>query len=607
VRKLLTRLRSAFAVADGPGTVRAAPALSLRRLVRRFAPYARPYRRWLAVTLVLVAVAAALQTAEVWLFKVLVDDVLVPRDLGAFPPLAFAFVALALASGSVSFTDDVLSTWIGERFVLDLRTRVFRHLQGLSLDFFDRRRLGDLTARLTGDVGAIETLVLSGVADAVSHVLRIAFVTAALLYLRWELALVALLAAPFFWLSARRFSRAIKRASREKRRRAGAISAVAEESLANVQLVQAYGVEAREVERFHHEALGAYAAEMAAARLRALFRPLIDLLEVAGALLVVAVGTWEVSRGRLSVGGLIAFLAYVGQLYSPVRGLSRLSNSAFAAAASAERIAELLDAQPTVREHQNPVRLPRARGDVQLDGVSFRYPGTRRFALCDVSFRAERGETIALVGPSGAGKSTLAKLLLRFYDPAHGRVLLDGHDLRDLALDDVRGNVTLLLQETLVFDASVRDNIALGRHDEAALLAAARDAGVDSFVRRLDDGFDTPMGQRGRLFSGGERQRVAIARALLRDAPVLVLDEPTTSLDREAQRRVLEPLQRLIEGRTTIVVSHDLLTVRNATRILVLDGGEIVEEGTHDDLVARGRLYTRLWRLHHPDGATVAL
>ena len=606
MRNLLSRLRSAFAVADGPGTVHAAPALPLRRLAGRFWPYARAYRRWLAVTLVLVAAAAALQTAEVWLFKVLVDDVLVPRDLGAFPPLAFAFVAIALAGGAVSFTDDVLSTWIGERFVLDLRTQVFRHLQGLSLDFFDRRRLGDLTARLTGDVAAIETLVLSGVTDAISYALRIAFVSAALLYLDWGLALVALLAAPFFWLSARRFSRSIKRASREKRRRSGAISAVAEESLANVQLVQAYGVESREVERFHREALGAYAAEMAAARLRALFRPLIDLLEVAGALLVIGVGTWEVSRGRLSVGGLIAFLAYVGQLYSPVRGLSRLSNSAFAAAASAERIAELLDARPTVRPGQKPLRLLRARGLVELDGVSFRYPETRRFALRDVSFRAERGEMIALVGPSGAGKSTLAKLLLRFYDPVRGRVLLDGHDLRDLALGAVRDNVTLLLQETLVFDASVRDNIALGRHDDAAVFAAARAAGVDSFVRRLDDGYDTPMGQRGRLFSGGERQRVAIARALLRDAPVLVLDEPTTSLDREAQRRVLEPLRRLIEGRTTIVVSHDLLTVRDATRILVLEDGEIVEEGTHDALVAGGRLYTRLWRLHHPDDATIA-
>jgi ATP-binding cassette subfamily B protein len=601
VSNLVSRLGSVFSVADGSGAVRAAPALPFRRLLRRFWPYARPYRRWLAVTLVFVAVLPALQTAEIWLFKRLVDDVLVPRDLGAFPPLAFAFAALALAGGAVSFADDVLSAWIGERFVLDLRTRVFRHLQGLSLDFFDRRRLGDLTARLTGDVAAIETLVLSGVADAISYVLRIAFMAGALFYLSWELALVALVAAPLFWLSARRFSRAIKHASREKRRRSGAISAVAEESLANVQLVQAYGAEAREVGRFHREALGAYAAEMAAARLRALFRPLIDLLEVAGALLVIGVGTWEVSRGRLSVGGLIAFLAYVGQLYSPVRGLSRLSNTAFAAAASAERIAELLEARGTVRERPHPVRLARARGVVELDGVSFRYPAANRPAVRSVSFCAEPGETIALVGPSGAGKSTLAKLLLRFYDPTRGRVLLDGHDLRDLALGDVRENVTLLLQETLVFDASVRENIAFGSHDNDAVLAAARAVDVDAFVRLLDDGYETSMGQRGRLFSGGERRRIAIARALVRDAPVLVLDEPTTSLDPEAQQRVLEPLRRLMEARTTIVVSHDLLTVRDASRILVLDDGEIVEEGTHDDLVSRGRLYTRLWRLHADD------
>src|SRR5215211_4430981 len=272
------------------GLVAAAPRLRLRELVRRFWPYARPYRRWIGVALALIALSQAVDAAIIWLFKPVVDQVLVPRDLGALLPFAIGYLALVIGGGIVSFADDWLSTWVGERFLLELRTSVFRHLQGLSLDFFERRRLGDLIARLTGDVGAIETLVLSGVTDAISYLLRIAFFTTALFVLQWELALFALVVTPIFWLLARHFSRLIKEASREKRRRSGSLSAVAEESLANTQLVQAYGREEWEVDRFHREGLGAFHAEMASTRLKALFSPLIDLVEVAGAVIVLAAG-----------------------------------------------------------------------------------------------------------------------------------------------------------------------------------------------------------------------------------------------------------------------------------------------------------------------------
>jgi ATP-binding cassette, subfamily B, bacterial len=608
VRALRDRIRRWLVVEPSGGVVAAAPTLTLREALRTFWPYARPYRRWLWLTLVFIVLTPAIDTAMIWMFKVVVDEVFVPRDFSAFWWVALLYVGLTLLNGLVEFADEYLSTWVGERFLLDLRTTVFRHVQGLSLGFFERRRLGDILARLTGDVAAIEGLVLSGVADALSYALQILFFGAALFYLQWDLALVSFIVAPFFWVVSRRFSKLIRRASREKRRRSGSISAVAEESLGNAQVVQAYNRQGTEVERFHRENVGSMEATLASTRLRALFTPMVDLIQLLGALVVIGYGTYKLSTGDLSLGGLLAFMAFTSRLYDPIRGMTKLVNTFYSASAAAERIVEVMGEEPDVRDRPGARRLDPARGVISMRDVSYRYPGTAADAVSGVSFDVAPGETLALVGSSGAGKSTLAKLLLRFHDPGSGTVTIDGHDVRDVTLESLRDHIAVLLQETLVFEGTVAENIAYGRPGatQGDIERAARAADAHDFITALPEGYETRIGERGRRLSGGQRQRIAIARAMIRDAPVLILDEPTTGLDAESTERVLEPLRRLMAGRSTIVITHNLMTVRDASTILVLDSGRVVERGTHPELLRRGGAYARLWRLHERDGATSA-
>jgi ATP-binding cassette, subfamily B, bacterial len=588
------------ALAEG-GLVEAAPAATLREVFRRFWPDARPFWRWLWLSLVLIILSPVVDTGAILLFKELVDRVLAPRDFSAFPPVAVAFIGITVLVGVLSFFGAYLGAWIGENFLHRMRTRVFAHLHTLSVSFFDRRRLGDILSRLTGDVAAIESVVLSGVIGLFANVLKIVVFAVVLFFLDWRLALASMIAVPVFWAAARVFARRIKIASREVRRRAGSISVVAEESLGNATLIQAYGREGAEVERFAAQSMGSVHAELAATRLGALFSPLVDLIHVLGVLTILGVGIWELSAGHITLGGLLAFLVFLSQLYQPVQGLGTLSTSLFSAAAAAERIMELLDEQPHVTAPEHPVALGRPRGQLRLDQVGFAYPDTDNEVLRHVSFTAQLGQTTAVVGASGAGKTTLLKLLLRFYDPTSGRITLDGHDLRELDPEELRANIAIVLQETLLLDGSIAENILAGRPEatEDQLIAAAKAADAHEFIAALPEGYATRVGQRGRLLSGGQRQRIAIARAMIRDAPILLLDEPTTSLDVDATQRILTPLRRLMSGRTTIIISHNLLTVADADQIIYLEHGRVTEAGTHDQLLTNNDRYAHLYRLHH--------
>jgi ABC-type multidrug transport system fused ATPase/permease subunit len=553
-----------------------APAVAALAIARRFWPYARPYGRWLAVGLVLLCLTPAIDTLEIYLFKLVVDDVLVPQQLGPLPPLATAYLGLALLGGLVSFADEYLAAWVGERFLLDLRADVFAHLHSLSADQLGRRRVGDLLARLTGDVQAIERFLLATLGDAVSAAARIVFFTGALFLLSWKLALSALLVAPLFYLAARRFGALVKHAAREKRRRSGSLSVVAEESLNAAPLVQTLNRQRAEVERFRRDNAAIMDAELAATRIAALFGPLVGLIELLGGMLVIGFGVWALKSGDLTLGGLLVFIAYLAQLYSPLRSLGRLSNDVFAAAAGAERVIELLEERPTVADAPHARALPRpVRGHVELCNVSYRYPGAARPALSGVSLTTRPGEMVALTGPSGAGKSTLARLLVRFADPQAGTVRIDGHDLRDITLASLREHVVMLLQDTYLPEMSAHEAIAQGRAgaSDAEVEAAARAAGVHEVIAALPDGYDSSIGTGGSRLSGGQRRRLAIARAFVRNAPVLILDEPTTGLDRAARDRLLEPLRALTHGRTTIVITHDPAVAAWADREIELRNG----------------------------------
>ncbi|UJA18825.1 ABC transporter ATP-binding protein [Thermoleophilia bacterium SCSIO 60948] len=572
-RAFMRRFLSPAEYADSQ--VAETPEVGLRDVLRRFWPDARPFRRWIPVLLGLVALGAAIATAEIWLFKLVVDEVLVPGELGPLAWIAAAYIGLTLLGGAVSFADDLLSTNLAERFLLGLRARVFSHVQGLSIDVFDRHRSGDLISRVTGDVNEIEGLLLSGITDGLAAVLKIIFFSAALLILDWQLALIALVVGPCFLFLAKRFSKLIKHASREKRRRAGSLSAIAQENFANAALIQSANGQKVALERFRRQNEAVIDAELASTRIRGVFAPLVDMLELLAVLAVFALGTLAVVNGSLTVGGLLVFVAYLSQLLDPIRELGSISNHWFKALAGAERVIELLDTEPRVTDSPDALPLRVKRGRIELDRVDFAYPGRDERALHDVSLVIEPGETVALTGPSGAGKTTIARLALRFYDPGRGAVRIDDQDLRGVTLESLRREVSLLLQEAPLLNAPVAENIALAVPGASAqeIERVARIAGAHDFIAALPDGYATVLGERGGTLSGGQRQRVAVARALLADAPILILDEPTTGLDAASRRALIGPLRELMRDRTTLIVSHDTEVIASADRVVEIAPG----------------------------------
>jgi ATP-binding cassette subfamily B protein len=481
--------------------------------------------------------------------------------------------------------------------VLSLRTDLFRHLQGLSLGFFESRRLGDLLSRLTGDIGAIETLVLSGVADMVGYVLRIGFFAGALFLIDWQLALLSLLVIPFLYRSFGIYGRRIvPRLQRVQSLEWRSLSIV-HESMAMLRVIVSFGREDYEHSRFREQGQTAVDERVKLTVSQSLYTLGVQTTTAAGISLVLGVGAWHVIEGKITLGELIVMMTYISSVYQPLEQLSLTVGTIHEELVQFNASLDLLDTDPEVTEKPDAVDLGRAQGRVTAQGVSFTYASRKR-TLESVSFHARPGERVAIVGHTGAGKSTLMSLLVRFYDPQAGRIELDGVDLRDVKLASLREQISVVLQEPLLFSGTIEDNIRYGKlgASEEEVREAARAANAHDFIGGLPNGYATVTGERGAQLSGGERQRICVARAFLKDAPILILDEPTSSIDSKTERVILDALDDLMMGRTSFMIAHRLSTVRHADQILVLDQGRIAERGTHEDLVGRGGIYEQL---HH--------
>lgn len=594
---LKTKIDQFFALNNTEGNIiREAPPVPLKEIFRWFWPYTKNYRKWIVVGLIFIALKPLTLSGTVWLLQIFIDNVLDARNLGPLLWIVLLYFGLSLAGGIFSFAGTYVSNWVGQKFVLSLRKTLFEHLQSLSLHFFEGRKLGDIIARLTGDISSIERLIVTGATSALSYFFQLIVFIGMLFFMEWKLALISLVVVPLFYMVTRYFSVRMKLASRERSRRMGAINSLAEEGFSNISLMQAFNQEDHEASKFQNQNVAAYDAKMTKVRLKATFSPTVSMIETGGTLTVMVFGAILLMQNEVTIGILVAFLTLLRRLYSPVRGLSRLLNTIFSASASAERVIEFMEQKPQVVSHGGE-EIDSDEGSIEFQNVSFAYPGKKRHVLSDLSFNVNPGETVALVGASGVGKSTIVKMLMRFYEPAEGEVYLNGHSLKNADLQSLRNQIAVVFQESLIFDGTVRENIAYGKPDatEEEIIKAAKKADAHGFINELSEGYDTNVGQKGRNLSGGQQQRVAIARAMIRKASVVILDEPAEGLDGATEKRVMQPMQRLMENTATLMITHNLRSASVADKIVYLEKGGINEIGTHDELISLNGNYKKLY------------
>ena len=559
-------------------------------------PLVRPHRG-----LVLLASAAVLvQTGAVlampYLVKVAIDQGIVPKDLAVINRVALAYLVLAGVQFLAGRVEIETVARAGQRVLFTVRTKLFRHLQTLSLDFYERERTGRLVARMTADIDAMSDLVTDGLVTLVTALITMVGVAIILVVMDWQLALATLVVAPLIALAARSWRRWSADAYRQVRETHSVVTVQLQESLSGVRAIQSFRRERATAARLEEANHAERVAHWRTIGLASFFFPGIEFLGTAATVVVLGVGGQRVLGGDLEIGVLAAFLLYLRNLFDPVQQLSELYDSFQSATAGAERVGAVLAEQPSVREAPDPVPLPDPRGDVRLEDVCFAYDQGPR-VLHDVDLAVDPGTTLALIGPTGAGKSTVAKLIARFYDPLGGRITLDGVDLRQVRLADLRQAMGYVPQEGFLFSGTILDNIRFGRPGatRAEVEAAARAVGADQVIAGLPDGYDTQVGERGALLAAGERQLVAFARAWIADPALLILDEATSNLDAASEARITDALQRLRSGRTTIIIAHRLTTIAQADQIAVVEDGRIVESGTPAELRARGGRFADLF------------
>jgi ATP-binding cassette, subfamily B, bacterial len=572
---------------------------SWRRTQRRLGALARltaPYktRTILSVFALLAATATAL--APPFLSKYAVDDGISEHDLQKLWWIVGLFLLAGLANWGLSYLQTYLTGWVGERILADLRNTLFDHLQRLSLGFFERNRAGVIISRLTNDVEALDQLVTDGVSSLVQNTLTLIGTAILLFILDWRLALATLAVIPFMSIATIIFRARSTRAYRAVRERLGLVTATLAEDIAGMRMVQAFTREEQNMRNFRAVTERYRDSNMQTVVLNGWYFPFVDLLSSVALAVVLGYGGHLYFQGDVTIGTLFAFMLYVQNFFDPVQQLSQLYNTFLSATAALDKIMDVMDEEPEVVDSPDAVALPHVQGQVGFEEVRFKYR-TGPEVLHGIDLEVAPGTTVALVGHTGAGKSTIAKLLARFYDPTEGRITIDGHDLRNITQPSLRRQLGIVPQEGFLFAGTVTENIAFGRPDAAPedVVRAAQAVGAHDFILRLEDGYETQLQERGSRLSLGQRQLIALARALLADPRILILDEATSSVDIGTERKIEQALRLLLAGRTAFIIAHRLSTIRDADLIVVLEHGQIVEQGSHEELLQRRGLYTSLY------------